>query len=311
MRIGLVWEPRAVNVASRPIANPSSSLFSCEKRPEGENNVINQIKHLLERFEQRLTLSNPRLSKRYDEVTLQLLLHFRTRDGEEFVACLQREDRRCERHEKVGPVGIRKGHIRPVTTSKRLHDGSAFTWRDAAEVIRVSHCDQQAVLVDVVKFVEQPERVVPTFVWFDRVDYVYSILPHALYFSSASGFVYRGTVKNRERCPKRGIFASNQDQLMGQVVQRTSEIVQSVAGDCRKRRRSLWKIIDVKRKLARLRIALASDYIWLGEAKPECIDFGLQVVDVLFGPFDFYADKSESFVSRHKSTEKSGVGLKY
>ncbi len=80
---------------------------------------------------------------------------------------------------------------------------------------------------------------------------------------------------------------------MGQVVERTSEIVQSVARDCRKRGWSLRKINDVKRKLSRLRIALASDYIWMGEAKPESIDFGLQVIDVLFGPFDFYADKRE------------------
>ena len=288
------------------ITNPSSSLFSCEQGPEGQNNIVNQINHLLERFEQRLTLSNPRLAKRYDEITLQLLLHLRTRDGEEFVACLQREDRSLERHEQVGHVGTRKGHIPSVATGKRLLDGSPFTWRDAAEVIRVSDCNQQAVLVDVVKFVEQPERVVPTFVWFDRVDCVYGILPHALYFSRAFGFVFRGTFKNRERCPKRGFLASNQDKLMGQVVQRTSEIVQSVAGDCRKRRRSLRKINDVKRKLSRLRIALASDYIWLGEAKSESIDYGRQVVDVLFGPFDFYADKRESFVGRHKSTKTLG-----
>ena len=180
------------------ITNPSSSLFSREQGPEGQNNIVNQINHLLERFEQRLTLSNPRLSKRYDEITLQLLLHFRTRDGEEFVACLQREDGSLERHEQVGPVGIRKGHIPSVATGKRLLDGSPFTWRDAAEVIRVSDCDQQAVLVDVVKFVEQPQRVVPPFVWFDRVDCVYSILPHALYFSRTFGFVFRGTVRNWE-----------------------------------------------------------------------------------------------------------------
>src|ERR1039457_797470 len=130
------------------ITNPSSSLFSREQGPEGQNNIVNQINHLLERFEQRLTLSNPRLSKRYDEITFQLLLHFRTRDGEEFVACLQREDGSLERHEQVGPVGIRKGHIPSVPTGKRLLDGSPFTWRDAAEVIRVSDCDQQAVLVD-------------------------------------------------------------------------------------------------------------------------------------------------------------------
>lgn len=92
-----------MNSGSRSIVNPSSSLFSCEQGPEGQNNVVNQINHLLERFEQRLTLANLRLSERYIKSELHLLIEFRIGDiDEKCVTCFEREGSRSlifETHE--------------------------------------------------------------------------------------------------------------------------------------------------------------------------------------------------------------------
>jgi hypothetical protein len=50
-----------------------------------------------------------------------------------------------------------------------------------------SNGEQQAVFVDVVKSAQNPELVIPSFVWFETVDNVNRILPQALYFSSRFG----------------------------------------------------------------------------------------------------------------------------
>src|ERR1700694_2119513 len=63
-----------------------------EQRLEVGHNVAHKIRHPLERFENRITLNNPRFAERYIEQEIYLLVHFRIRGvDEEFVAYLERE----------------------------------------------------------------------------------------------------------------------------------------------------------------------------------------------------------------------------
>ncbi len=47
-----------------------------KQRPKAENNVVNQIRHVLERFDQRLSLNDPRLAERYIKSEIHVLVDF-------------------------------------------------------------------------------------------------------------------------------------------------------------------------------------------------------------------------------------------
>ena len=63
-----------------------------EQRSEAGNKVLDKIEHVLDRFEDRFTLDNPRLIERYREGELFILVHFIIRGtNEELIACIQRK----------------------------------------------------------------------------------------------------------------------------------------------------------------------------------------------------------------------------
>jgi len=162
--------------------------------------------------------------------------------------------------------------------------------------------NQHAVLVDVVKSMESPEKFIPTFVWFESVDRFYRVLPHSLYFSRRFGVVPCGIFGNGEVDVPSGHDArtANEYELVSQMVQGTPEILNNIANN---RTEVAGDLLDGRGKimdqLSRLRIALCGNYIWLGRCSEKRTDFDMQVTDVLLGPLNFYADKSESFVSCH------------
>jgi hypothetical protein len=83
-----------------PAMKHHDSAASCEAgapvlgkaRFEGFDNAVDAISHLHDRFQNRLTLNNPRFVDRYIKAELNLLIQFRVRGIDpEFFACLQRE----------------------------------------------------------------------------------------------------------------------------------------------------------------------------------------------------------------------------
>ena len=50
-------------------------------------------------------------------------------------------------------------------------------------------CKQEAVLVDVVQFAENPEQIIPTLVRFARVESIECILPGSVYASTSLGLI--------------------------------------------------------------------------------------------------------------------------
>src|SRR5271168_1443206 len=83
-------------VSDKPIGTPRKDgiiPFSAHAGRESHNDALDKCRELMDRFEQRLTLDNPRLIQRYVESKLHLLIHFRVgRIDEEFVALLQWEE---------------------------------------------------------------------------------------------------------------------------------------------------------------------------------------------------------------------------
>src|SRR5216683_1218664 len=145
-------------------------LQSRKQRTEAGNQAIDQIRHVLKRFDQRLRLKNLRLAERYIEAELHLLVHFRIREiGEEFVAYLQRAQavsgpQEEIHHRKVsepsGGFGI-GGQTLLKTAMKQGTNIDAAKGRPNG--------GQSPVFVDVVKLVESPESIVPTFIRLDCI----------------------------------------------------------------------------------------------------------------------------------------------
>jgi hypothetical protein len=127
-------------------ANDRPEFKSGEQGAEAQNEAIDQIRHVLKRFNDRLTLANLRLAERYLKAEIQLLVHFRIGQiDEEFGACLQREQ--CV----VGPQKeIRErntlGPLRPVGVS--IDDPLHRRCYVNAAKLRRPYVDQQAMLIE-------------------------------------------------------------------------------------------------------------------------------------------------------------------
>ena len=262
---------------------------SLKHRAKTKNDARDKLAHLMQRFEQGLALDNLRLAERYIAGELHLLLEFRVgRKTEEFVASFEREMRYFGRFEDF--VEIRKRErLSRMAPSPTVSHSPCRSWRDTVKKIRRTNGHNQAVFVDVVQLVEIPEQVISSFLWFDRVDSMYSVLPHTLYFSSELGrHVFRGTVADRKGSLYRGSSATSKDKLISQMVEGTPQVLQSITSDSRQFQWNISDASDVIDKLFRLRIGLGSDFIWRGWPGQKGSDRGIQIKEVLFGPFDFY-----------------------
>ena len=267
-----------------------------QERLELQNQAIYNLGQLCDLWQNRPTLDNPNFIERYLDCTFRILIKLRVGTiNKEIVAHLQRK-------EVIGgiepEVNGRDRFVRPHLLEgfghKILDRGTNV---DAFELASGSY--QEAVFVDIVKSINEPERVIPTFVWLDFVDSLYGRLRHSLYFSHLSGFVFFGAIKDRERDVSERIvrplgvsdpIGANKDKLVSQVVQGASEAVNDVSEtqrDIKMRRGDLRNIIM---QLSGLRIALGSEFVGVGFERGPTDGERLQLVDVLIGPCNFRSD---------------------
>ncbi len=99
---------------------------------ERQDQSVNEINQLMQRWNQRITLRNLRLADRFLNVELHILLHLFIKPGEMWVACFEQERPRI---------------VHPVSGEK---------------TVMVSG-QEGTVLVDVIELVNSPERIVPAF----------------------------------------------------------------------------------------------------------------------------------------------------
>lgn len=268
------------------------------KRSESIQRHLDQFRETLKRSKDGINLHNLRFIERYVEMECHILLHFTVgRGGVEYVALFHRDF----------PESIIDGdsgsEINQRFVGKLFGKLANNAWRNAMHLILRADCKQKTVLTDVVKFVQAPEIAVSkdtarrTFVWFDRADYVYNILPKALYFSNTSGFVFRGRGADREpEMIERSLARkSSAENPVNSVIQGTPQILDNISRDSGNDNRDVSEIGNVIDQLARIRIALGPDRIGLGFAKTEVGECLLQVSEMLFGPFNFYPDTFNPF----------------
>src|SRR5260370_14382654 len=93
---------------------------------ERKNHIQNEIRQLLECFDNRLTLGNLRIIKHYIEMKVHILLHLRFLDGEECVVSLQNEPADLRLSERATQIGRHPSGM----TGKVSSDGFCpLTWQ--------------------------------------------------------------------------------------------------------------------------------------------------------------------------------------
>ena len=252
---------------------------------KSSNDIHDYFSHAVERWNNWLTLDNLRFVERYLNQEFHILLNFRKGESYKFIACIQR-DEELRGHEDLS--GFWSGHTRIAGHESLLHSPS-LTWRSAIARVRRAGGKQQAVLVDTVKLVDSPERIIPSFVWFDRVDRVLSVLPHALYFSTEERrCVFRGSLRNGEASVRSDgaapAFFGN--EVASKVVKGAPEILENVSSPKTDIQGDIGNADDIIGALSRFRIILEPDVIWTSAGECSAQD-ALQVYDLLFGPLYF------------------------
>lgn len=241
---------------------------SGEQGLKAVNGVADNLRHLPERFRDRLTLRNPKFVERYLKGEMQILiLYILSRKHGEHVACF-------ERFPSVVAGGDVMGMLR-ANAAKEHTDR-----------------DQESVLVDIVESVESPKGVIPSLVRCASVDTFFGRLRHTLYFSLRAGFVTRGIVEDREAgVPKNPLIPRpvQPSELESQMIQCSPEIGEGIPGDDGNQRRNRSCAGEpIDHEIRSLRVRLSSNEIWV--RVEECAKGDIKIVDMLFGPFDFRSD---------------------
>lgn len=248
---------------------------------ERRDDAVHHARQLVERGNHRLAMDNLHLAERYFQANLWLHIHLRHRAlgslvPVDFCAFLYGAVRfspaefNCHRRDSSGP--LREKHFAKAP-------GHINNEANRRPVCR----NQQFVLIGNVEQMEHPEQFIPALVWFDRLENVHRSLTPALGYSTVLGFERLNTVVDGES----GLITqviSDVHHIPPQNVQRGAKVVRGITRDRTKARREGLVDMSAKYPVPRLRLDLASEFIRV--AFCEGLDFGFEIVDVLFGPFD-------------------------
>ena len=194
-------------------------------------NRLNELRHALKCCTDRISLNDLRLSERYVQQEIHIILQFRYGNSQQYVALFQGENTSARRNINATQIVRRPARITDVIALDHLH---ALRWQEP--VTRKLPIDRQeeAMFVDIVQPMELPEDMAcTTSVWFDSVDGIYSILPHSLYFSGTFGFVFRGRLADGKVSTGERSWLSRADshQMVGEMVKHTTEVLKGIASD--------------------------------------------------------------------------------
>lgn len=235
--------------------------MSPQERFKLKHQVFNEIDQLMERWEQRITPSNLRLADRFLNSDIHILLTFVLKDtGEVWVARLDKE---LLKPEKV---------VYPIGNKKRVSiDG-----------------EQHPMLIDVVEVMQEPERLVSTFVRFEPVDSFFRDRGHSLYFSNFVPLVSGAVLGNRKLCSQRRLLPISKNEMICQVVKGAPEIVNDITGcgDCVKGHSA--EHLKLFKAMSACRVHLFQENLHL--FVPDLSHLGIDFCEVLFGPLDLYAN---------------------
>lgn len=257
------------------------------KQTELVNDPVDQMRKLMEKWDNRLTLDNLRLAERYLEGGLEIHVHIRVFavvnvDATDFCAVLKNCKPLSASAAGLGHDGHALGGLLGGVVLDPANHGGATAERSN---------EQEAVFVDVVKLVKFPEDIIATLVRLERVEDAYRSRRHSLYFSGRVGFVFGSSLEDGKAgpvAPRARRSTVGQNQLPGQMVKTAPQVVQNLPdqqGDGPGDTGADLHPIDL---ISGLRVYLDSESIRVTFA--EGLQPLFEITDVLFGPFDFCSD---------------------
>jgi hypothetical protein len=254
-----------------------------EKRDELVDDTVHKMRKLFQKWNDRLAPDNLRLSERYLKGDLEVQVLFRWHRGQEptyFCAIF------CRRHcsvwlETPAPVSfaaeLNSYHLDSVEIAAHRHHAHAE-----------SGDDQEMMLVVNVELMECPKSIVPSLVRLGSLNEIYRSRTHSLYLGRRFGFVFGRSITDREASLLGRCASICFDQLPSQVVERCPQIVNCITNDESEIVGSISTNLDPKDFVSRVRIVLDERSIRV--TVPKDLHSPFEIVDVLFGPFDFRPD---------------------
>jgi hypothetical protein len=259
---------------------------SKEFHPEEPDEAIDELDRLTESWNQRLSINNLSLAERYlknEMGGLNVLLKIGGHTPVEFVAVFQR----------VPPVGQVE-----LDGWEYWHTRCVRTWRDRSRKLNVYHrkgrsdLDNGSVLIDSIELVETPQRVaLPASIRLQSSDEFFNVGTNALEKSLRSPFgklrlspVYWkvGLVNYALRD---GIFTNTAlDQAHSECIERRAQIVDNVADRPAPLQWDAFHYLKLIDYCVALRIVINEDSIGIASLEP--VDFGIEIVEVFFGPIE-------------------------
>jgi hypothetical protein len=263
-------------------------------RDEQVDDAVNKVREFGEKWNNRLTLDNLRLAERYLKVEIEILVHLlagrETSKPNHFCAIMCNEISRTGRNRANGRFDVFSAH---EFTSSLNDVDIGVSVSKAPSTQTIGRNEQEAMFVDVVKLLEYSEQFVPTLIRLDSFDSVYRARRDAIYYSSASGVLELGAgICKRESGLASGEERICNDKLPSQMVKGASQVLNRFSGDQRELNRNLAINLNSIDEYSGLRVGIAQNFVWVDFF--EGTNPGVQITDVLFGPFYLCSDIGQS-----------------
>lgn len=176
---------------------------------------------------------------------------------------------------------------------------------------------ERTMFIDTVKLVDSPQIKIPAFVWFEEIESFYNTWPDTVYKAISTGFITSKALRNRERVPTGNCASGDHEGMAHQVIESSTQIMGDVShssGDIRRADKSIQEPVSAGKSLREAdaeTIRRAFQFLVVSLSDNNCSalyirDVGCQIVEVLFGPLNFYANQDDSFVGS-KQREVLGV----
>ena len=234
-----------------------------QDRQEPVNQSVNEIHELMELWKQRITPDNLRLSERFLDGQLSILIHLRPIDSSEMWVI-----------ELVSKPLRHTQFANPFCMTEHI----------------LADCKYEPVFSDIVEIVEFPKRVVPLFVRFASVKDFHCLGADSLYFSSLGRFVTGLVITNRKRAPlehlRIGIRRVDIYKLENQMIQSATQIADDIRGGAESVECNPDGIGTPDKHVRDIRIAIGGAHLSVEFLKPS-----FHVSEVLLGPFNFRPHK--------------------
>jgi hypothetical protein len=272
---------------------------SAEQGIKTHDDPVHQITELMEKWKNRPTLDNLRLSERYLNEEFYINLHclFTGASGNVAKFCAV-----CEYHKSTvnidgeTPIGVKIGQHYP-----KLPPSLATSPRECGvnmnESLSESANDHHAMLINSVKIMERPEAIVTTLVRLYCLDEFYGKRLNSLYLVAQPPGFFVGhnclfelgqSLTDGKHGALVRLSPVDQDKLPNEMIQRAPQVMYGIADHAGEIMRNLGSDFDPENLILGLRILVCDDGAIIGLAKG--VSQAFKITDVVFGPFDFRAN---------------------